>query len=341
MSSEPGSGVRGDFAPLDRFSSVLWAGVGAGLVALGMSHSVAWLSAIGIGTLIFLSAFACGCLLGFLFGVPRVLSRERNGANPIPPAQQVGGAIATGSGSMAAPSAGVSPSETVARPGADLLQSNTNLERISDWLTTMLVGATLVQLYKINDGLVMFRDFLRENARIFPDGVHGFNAGVLPVVGPILLIFGMVCGFIYMYLNTRLVLIRLFYSTEIIVRGIAEQLPASDQAAVRSIVNSRATSNPASFVTQQIFDKRNLTIQDALNLMFDGLYKEMPDDVIKIGASISNSDAIKRAEYWFYLTAAFGQKLSKLTPEDGEWTSTSPSYSRRCRKWGGGRSVTD
>ena len=57
-----------------------------------------------------------------------------------------------------------------------LLNSNTNLERISDWLTTMLVGATLVQLYKINDLLVAFRDFLAKYATVFSNG-HGGRHG--------------------------------------------------------------------------------------------------------------------------------------------------------------------
>ena len=58
------------------------------------------------------AAWGCGAVLGFLFGVPRLRS-------------------ATG------PQAGAGDSQ---------FTPNTNLEQISDWLTKIIVGATLVQL---------------------------------------------------------------------------------------------------------------------------------------------------------------------------------------------------
>ena len=65
--------------------------------------------------------------LGFIFGIPRTLGRARSA--PVATVSEQGG-----------------------RPAAEshaLLAANTNLEHISDWLTTLLVGATLVQVRNI------------------------------------------------------------------------------------------------------------------------------------------------------------------------------------------------
>jgi hypothetical protein len=50
--------------------------------------------------------------------------------------------------------------------------------------------------------------------------------------------------------------------------------------------------------------------------MFDLLYREDPDQVIVIGTGLQGTSAVQRAEYWFYLAAAFGQKLNKAIEAD-------------------------
>ena len=193
---------RRDSAALDKLMRVLWYGVLIGAFALIAAQYTGLIAAVGIGILIFLAAFAAGCFLGFLFGLPRV---PQDSAPPPAPANASTSLSSTPSGPNAP--AAAAPQGQVTR--AKLLQSNTNLERISDWLTTMLVGATLVEIHNINDALVMFRDFLQSSATVFHEGGKA-SAGVLPAVGPIMLVFGAVCGFVYMYLNTRLVLVKLF-----------------------------------------------------------------------------------------------------------------------------------
>src|SRR6187551_1519423 len=84
------------------------------------------IGAVGVGGLIFLSAALVGALLGFIFAVPRVIARE----NADPP---------------------------VDGTSRKILDTNTNLERISDWLTTMLVGVGLSQLTNLNDVFLQFR----------------------------------------------------------------------------------------------------------------------------------------------------------------------------------------
>jgi hypothetical protein len=69
------------------------------------------------------AAAICGGLLGFIFGIPRTESRNA-----------VAGAALQGDKTKVSSAA---------------LATNTNLERVSDWLTTILIGATLVQLKEV------------------------------------------------------------------------------------------------------------------------------------------------------------------------------------------------
>lgn len=298
----------GDGAALVTMMYVLLWSVVAGLAALLLADTSGVAAAVGIGALIFFAAFAMGCFFGFLFGVPRVLSKELGAASSATPSHP------------ASLPAGLSPQPDPAGANTNqarvrLLQSNTNLERISDWLTTLLVGAGLAELHNLNDALLMFRHFLEQTARVFPAGPNGVaSAGALPAIGPIVMIFGLAVGFLYMYLNTRLVLIRLFQSVEEMISG----LPESAQRAVRA---AALQSDGASFVSEQLATKNGATIDDALGVMFDLLYKADPGKVIDLGARLSATDATRRAEYWFYLAAAFGQQLHDLQRGTPDWNS--------------------
>jgi hypothetical protein len=92
-----------------------------GLVALGIYANKApngW-TVFGAGLMFAIAAGAVGGFFGFLFGVPRTVTPET-----APPT-----------------------SSTVL-----IIRPSTNLEQISDWLTKILVGATLVQLGTIGSG---------------------------------------------------------------------------------------------------------------------------------------------------------------------------------------------
>jgi hypothetical protein len=308
-SSDPRNPASGS-SPLDNLTKLLWIAAGLGLVALAGSTTAGAWAAIGIGALIFLASFASGCFFGFLFGVPRVLSRENE------PAPSAGAASGAPRGLSSAEAA-----DTESRPSGPsaqrVLSSNTNLERISDWLTTLIVGATLVELHRINEALLQFRQFLATSALVFPTSAGGRTAGVLPAIGPVILIFGLACGFLFMYLNTRLVLVRMFQAVEILISG--EKL--SSAAARTVLAFERQTTPGFSFVAQQLESKRRPTVEDALNLMFDLLYKSEPDRIIELGGQLSNTAAVKRPDYWFYLAAAFGQKLHGADRTSDEWNS--------------------
>jgi hypothetical protein len=297
---------RRDSAALDKLMRVLWYGVLIGAFALIAAQYTGLIAAVGIGILIFLAAFAAGCFLGFLFGLPRV---PQDSAPPPAPANASTSLSSTPSGPNAP--AAAAPQGQVTR--AKLLQSNTNLERISDWLTTMLVGATLVEIHNINDALVMFRDFLQSSATVFHEGGKA-SAGVLPAVGPIVLVFGAVCGFVYMYLNTRLVLVKLFAAIEKFLSSDTA-LPQPQQRAVAAFAHREDGDG---FVQKTMAAKKNVTVEDALNLMFDMLYKGNPDPIIDLGTQLSTTDAVRRPDYWFYLAAAFGQRLHRPDLSDSD-----------------------
>lgn len=129
-------------------------------------------SVFGIGFITAAAAFVIGALLGFLFGLPRTIEQ---------------------SGSKA------------------LLQTNTNLDQISDWLTKILVGIGLVQVNKIAKGVNALA------ASLVPglgghDGAHAFASAVLG--------YSAVDGFLVGYLWTRIVVsIRLTEAAENLARS--------------------------------------------------------------------------------------------------------------------------
>jgi tetratricopeptide (TPR) repeat protein len=116
-----------------------------------------------LGTLLLLSgaALVLGTLVGFLFGIPRTLQGD------------------------------------VADKTKRTYQVNTNLEQISDWLTKIIVGLTLVNLREIPNQIMTM------NAYFAPAFGGGRSAEVL--VGGAAVYFS-VTGFFWGYLGTRLYL---------------------------------------------------------------------------------------------------------------------------------------
>src|SRR5690349_18031210 len=102
---------------VDRWLPYLAVGPALGLVGIAV---YAWhknsSSVFAVALLVAGAAFLGGALLGFLFGIPRLLANDA----AAPPAPAVGGASEPPARSPYAP--------------------NTNLEQISDWLTKILVG---------------------------------------------------------------------------------------------------------------------------------------------------------------------------------------------------------
>lgn len=95
-----------------------------GIVAYAVSSDSGKLQVFSVLALVALASWLGGSLLGFLFGIPRFQASDRP----------------DGEGSRIVP--------------------NTNLEQISDWLTKIIIGATLVQLNELAAGIGRLASFI-------------------------------------------------------------------------------------------------------------------------------------------------------------------------------------
>jgi tetratricopeptide (TPR) repeat protein len=181
-------------------------------------------------------AFAClasGGFVGFLFGIPKV-------AQPSGPPAPGSTAPAAGNAGVASSAAGPSPA---AGDGYRLLV-NTNLTDISDWLTKIIVGLTLIQLQKIPDNLSRASLFIAYS--LGGTEQKSFAAGIL--------VFFSVGGFLGGYLFTRLFLTGAFY------RADQPNLTALGAEALRNAVisqesGSQQVSSDAEAAAKQMLSK--------------------------------------------------------------------------------------
>ncbi|MGO6757251.1 hypothetical protein ACCS42_09185 [Rhizobium ruizarguesonis] len=141
-----------------------------------------------IGTLMFVGcgSVGIGAILGFLFGVPRTLEAANRAA------------LADGKRSEAATQA--------------TLAANTNLERVSDWLTTLLIGAAIVNFSSIWSALEKIGTTLFSAD---PSASYGAIAAAA-------ILYGLVVGFLGAYLITRLYLTYAFRETLWMLTGIRD-----------------------------------------------------------------------------------------------------------------------
>jgi tetratricopeptide (TPR) repeat protein len=187
----------------------------AGRVFLLLLWSMAWL---GLGS-----------LLGFLFGVPRVLQGTLPASPPPAPPS-------TGTASATAP-APATPAPSAVTASQYLQRVNTNLEQISDWLTKILLGVGLVQ-FKELPGLV------QSAAGYMASGMATLDAAGQPprsaqTLAAAVIVYFSVLGFVGSYLVMRLYVSRLLYwadQPELLERerraidvGQVEPIPAERQ----------------------------------------------------------------------------------------------------------------
>jgi len=106
---------------------------------------------LSVGLLTASAAFLTGCLTGFVFGIPRIVSsgalRLQTGGSKAPDQERSDGAQA---GKSAQDSATPATDAPVAQaPAVPNFTPSTNLAEVSDWLTKLLLGAGLVQLTRL------------------------------------------------------------------------------------------------------------------------------------------------------------------------------------------------
>lgn len=162
---------------------IQWAGL-SGLVISGIYGLMFSVKSAFLAMLASLLGYALGGLIGFLFGFPRY----------------------TESGAVA----GVDDLKAVSNGGGGergrngpKLRPNTNLERIVDWLMTMIIGATLVS---IRDLLVWANKFFKYLTLILsnPDSVAISGvADTSPMPGVLLVLPFAIAGFLHLFLWAR------------------------------------------------------------------------------------------------------------------------------------------
>jgi hypothetical protein len=185
----PGEGSIG--ADHDPFRDLRWVSSGIGLLSLFAMALTCWYGYILAGwrfqpqTLWALAIWASGGAVGFLFAIPRVLQGPRPVAAPGPN-----------------PASGAPATPTSASAPVYEQRVNTNLEEISDWLTKIIVGMTLVQLNQFPSLLSRLSSQVVSDLPVPTEGTGDsrFGYGIALIVGFFVL------GFLFGYLVTRLYL---------------------------------------------------------------------------------------------------------------------------------------
>jgi hypothetical protein len=154
------------FAVCGNLAIIIWA------VGASQNGGVNVTALIGADLLIAGAAAAVGSLFGFVFGIPRTVDPATRAA--VAASARQGGNSAVSNAALA---------------------TNTNLERISDWLTTLLIGATLVQI----------KDIVKWVGELGKSLVADGKASNDTIV-PIIVIYFFALSFLGVYLITRLYL---------------------------------------------------------------------------------------------------------------------------------------
>jgi hypothetical protein len=136
-----------------------------------------------------LACFGVGGAVGFLFGVPRTVQKG---------APRRSNSIDGSKGNKGSQS-GDSPQS--GNQGEDDYRQyvNTNLEDISDWITKIIVGLTLVEFRELTD-------YFRDMSRVLAFGLDGTAPDKNLAFAQGLIVYFTVLGFLCGYLITRLFL---------------------------------------------------------------------------------------------------------------------------------------
>lgn len=210
--------------------------------------------------------FAVAFVFGFLFGIPKALQSP---SKPTPPT----------------PSSNLHASDDADGKDVKQLKVNTNLEEISDWLTKILVGATLTQLVKIPGAIRNAADFMASTSG---------GTGPVPFAAAILIYFSAI-GFFAGYVLTRMFFSLAFSRFD---RSLSDK--DLDTLAGRLI-------NPNAEPEIQ---------EDAYNsIVYEFLYQPPPDGfqkAIMYATQFLEQNKPSRASIYINLASAYGQKCRYL-----------------------------
>ena len=227
----------------------LWAN---GTQAAANVHFTAF---FGADLLVAAAAASAGALFGFVFGIPRTLD----------PASRAAVVTATSQGGPgAAPNA--------------LMAANTNLERISDWLTTLLIGATLVQIKDIAAWIGGLGKGLLQ-------GGAAANDTVIPVI----VVYFFTLAFLGVYLITRLYLTSAFVQTLGMLTGSAQAI--SGVKILADVLDPAVSSGDFSMLQAALtaYDVSNLSESDRANPQLNAKLARIAAKAIAAGVPTGRS----------------------------------------------------
>lgn len=150
-----------------------------------------------LALLISLAALAIGAFTGFLFGLPRSLTDETENQRARALSAQAANDAQANEGTPAQADTQRVDGQLIVRPRGSTV--NTNLEKISDWLTTIIVGVGLTSLPAAPNRLDSYGD----NVEAF----FGFGGKVFAIAGGI---YFLIAGFFVFYVLTRVKLSLVF-----------------------------------------------------------------------------------------------------------------------------------
>jgi hypothetical protein len=158
-------GRRQSARALRALAFLMLGGVGA-TIFFGLQHglTVKAVLAVAVGLALGGAAGLCGGLMGFVFAIPRTLQHDQQDAD-------------------------------TRADKSTWYQTNTNLEQISDWLTKIIIGVSLVEIKEIPA-------LLKRVAAFAGPGLGGAEAGESFAV--FIILHFVVAGFLFGYLWTRL-----------------------------------------------------------------------------------------------------------------------------------------
>jgi len=165
--------------------TTLWLSVGTvfGLVSVGVFSFGAGMS-LGLLLLWSLVYLVIGALLGFIFSVPKLISDIKPSVTEVTNLTE----------------------STIEKARVATLknniQENTNLTQISDWLTKVIIGATLVEIKEVPKFIFKVATIMGKGILIAGNtAVHDYQATIL--CAGIILFFstwGFICGYLVMKL---------------------------------------------------------------------------------------------------------------------------------------------
>jgi hypothetical protein len=149
-----------------------------------------WAHSLNIGTAYLwgLAYFVLGGLAGFIFGVPKIVANNSASTTSLKDISAL-------------------PASNEKNASKNIIQENTNLTQISDWLTKVIIGAGLVELKQIPPFIV---ETAKKMARGISAGVlKPENVDSLVVLSGAIIVYFLVWGFVSGYLVMRLVITEL------------------------------------------------------------------------------------------------------------------------------------